>query len=758
MMNDAMGLVGLLRDGQQAFQSGLYDQAYTKFRAAVAADAGAAAGWTGLGAVDLACGRHADAVSHFVKALDLAPGQASALFNVGMTLRQMNRLGEARLYLERAVATLPTDHAAVVELGIVHYLSGRFSEARWHFTRACQIAPDHGQAHFNLARTLHALGQMEGAEVHYRRALALGDDRIGALNNLAVVTRVLGRLDESVAFARQAVALCPTDAELHYNLGQALFAKGDWVDGAKECEWRWKTEKFAQQGLDLPQPRWDGGTPCGKVLLWREQGVGDEVMFAGQIPALLGEGLDCVVAATPRMAPLLARSLPDAEIVVAPYGEAMPSSLLHAAIAAQAPIGDLLGLRPVTGQAYLKPDSQHVAQLRARYGAGDGKVVGLAWHAASAPERGMALAELMPLLQLPGVRFVSLQYGDHSGEIAALGRHIPLMVDAEIDPLRDLDGFAAQVAAMDLVVSIDNSTVHFAGALGVPTLVLLPQITDWRWFIGDEGHALWDCVTALRQTHSGEWGDVVRQATILAAAHLGCAANPPRSSMDKPCRQYGELLKHYAQMHSDGYVRVGQDDVAQAVSAQGSFPGEELAKFLGPIRQMILRHNARSILDYGAGKASWYADDVLVQDEDSGIIHHGVASYWGGVRITLFEPALGGALAEESHDGVICLDVLEHCFIGDLPWIIADLFRRANRFVFANVACYPASAHLPTGENAHITIRPPAWWNGMFNAIAHNYPHVDWRLCCVADEPDRTFMAHWTGPVDIHRVEGQYRR
>ena len=174
-------------------------------------------------------------------------------------------------------------------------------------------------------------------------------------------------------------------------------------------------------------------------------------------------------------------------------------------------------------------------------------------------------------------------------------------------------------------------------------------------------------------------------------------------------------------MHTNVYTRV-VGELSVHTDAQATFPGNELPDHIWDVRRLIEQTNARSVLDYGAGKGVQYRLPIQVD----GVDYPSICHFWGGVTIACYEPALNGrkSLPAESFDGVVCTDVLEHIPQQDIPWVIEEIFSHARRFVFASIACYPAMARLPNGENAHVTIRSPEWWKGVFETIAARYPSV----------------------------------
>ena len=195
------------------------------------------------------------------------------------------------------------------------------------------------------------------------------------------------------------------------------------------------------------------------------------------------------------------------------------------------------------------------------------------------------------------------------------------------------------------------------------------------------------------------------------------AANNTVYSRENPSPRYRELVGMYRKMHCEGIPDLG-------MTPAKVFTGKSLVPHLPLIRQLVAQHGAISLLDYGAGKGILYRmDNIKLR---SGEIIANIASYLRVKRIVCYDPGVDecSALPSEQFDGVISTDVLEHCPEQDLPWIVEEMFAMARKFVFANIACFPASKKLPNGENAHCTIRPPAWWQTIIAPIGARYPTV----------------------------------
>jgi len=202
-------------------------------------------------------------------------------------------------------------------------------------------------------------------------------------------------------------------------------------------------------------------------------------------------------------------------------------------------------------------------------------------------------------------------------------------------------------------------------------------------------------------------------------------------SRSQPSPRYLHLMRQYGRMHVEGETRLG-------IPAEQTFAGSSLAPHVTAIKALVQASGARTLLDYGSGKGLQYRPHrVMVEGRH---VADGIAEYWDVDEVRCYDPGYApfAALPAGRFDGVICTDVLEHCPEEDLPWIVAELFGFAKRFIYANVACYPARKHLPDGENAHITIRDPHWWRELFVRAAADHGDVVWELHADARVGDQT--------------------
>ena len=495
------------------------------------------------------------ALALFEKAVAIRPGDAEAQFNLGLALTEKGRPDEAIAAYRRSLENNPHEEAALINLGNVFNDVKDFTGAADCFRRALEIKPDNAMAHTNLGNVLVELERFDAAFASYRKAihinpslaeahvclgnafkecdkleeaiasqqqaLALEPDHAGAHYNLGVALQALGRLDEADARYRKAIAIDPDDADAHHNLGMVLLSLGNFEEGWREFSWRWKTSQFSSESREFNNPPWEGEALAGKqILVWEEQGVGESLLFAGLISELVQLGAEVSVACEPRLAPLFARSFPETACI--PVTDPIQAATGKQDFDCHAPMADLgRWLRPDAASfhsppgAYLAADPDHSAALRGRYlEKGGDLLVGLAWFSKSphyAKRKSMTLDDLGPVLGIPGITFVDLQYGDTEAARAAFTARtgIGIIHDDGVDQMADLDAFAAQVAALDAVVTISNTTAHMAGGLGVATLLMLDTSPIWYWRTEGEDSPWYPLVKLFRQRQAGDWGEVV---------------------------------------------------------------------------------------------------------------------------------------------------------------------------------------------------------------------------------------------------------
>jgi hypothetical protein len=334
--------------------------------------------------------------------------------------------------------------------------------------------------------------------------------------NLGAVYEDAGQLRDAVRAYERAIAIDGQSAAAHFNRSLAWLRSGELARGWQEYEWRWKHNGRPRCFV---QPEWSGAATSDAVLVYSEQGIGDEILFASCLPDVIERVGMCVLECDARLMRLFTRSFPSARVVArsgAGAAAPIPTSVQFDAQIAIGSLPKLLRQTPAEfpQQAYLQPDAQKVAEWKSRYAALGGKLtIGISWRGGKDPSarraRSTSLSDWRPIFEIPGVMFVNLQYGDCRNDLEELRNSGITLHDWNFaNPLGDLDEFAARVAALDLVISVDNSTVHLAGAMGVPVRALLPFAADWRWMLEPETTCWYPSVRLYRRGRDENWKHV----------------------------------------------------------------------------------------------------------------------------------------------------------------------------------------------------------------------------------------------------------
>lgn len=519
---------------------GRLDEAVAAYRRALALRPAYANAAFNLGNTLLALRRPDEALDAYEVALGARPDYPECLQEKANALSALGRLEDADAAIDRALSLRPGWPEGLYTLGCIRQKQERDADACDAYAQALANRPTLFEARINLGHTLQRLGRLDEAVAAAQSATALRPDDPAGYCNLGIALKELNRLDEALAAFRHGLQVAPEHARTHFNAALTALLAGDFSTGWSEYRWRWRESVIDTPWRPFPQPVWQGEHPDNRFLLiWGEQGIGDEIMFGSLLPALSdGAGTGLILECTPKLAPLFRRSLPKAIIV--PRLDPPPDTLTSdPQIAWHAPIGDLARhLRPDTDSfgrgspGWLRPDREQTRTLHARLGA-DGPRVGLAWRSTnttSGAQRSLPLRTLLAALASIPASFVALQYDADEAEYrdATAATGVPLHGLPGLNPFDDIDGVAAFMAGLDAVVSIDNSTVHLAGGLGVPTWLLLPHHPDWRWLLTPSHSLWWRSLTLLRQDHPGVWDAPLAQAAEALRAHLAGTGRAPR--------------------------------------------------------------------------------------------------------------------------------------------------------------------------------------------------------------------------------------
>lgn len=470
------------------------------------------------------------AAAEYESILARDPDQADAWHLLGVLRDLQGDHVTAIMLIERAIAIKPHDPDFYDNLATALMSAQRLSEAEAAYRRCLALNCRHVGGHYNLANLLRRRGDIAGAQAHFRAALQLKPGHVKARNNLAMLLwEDCGNHRAAAREFEKLLHIAPHWPPGRMNHGLFRLAEGSYALGWSEYEWRWRNPKFLEKDWGGGLPRWDGAPlGGGSLLLWGEQGPGDQILYGTMLQdAQRRSNAHLIVAVEPRLVSLFARSLPKSDFTVVERGSPVDA-------AAQCPFGSLGGILRLqeadfsgTGR-YLVADQGLQREIRNRYRqlAGRRRIVGVSWRSANmaiGSHKSIPVTELLPALSNADVQWISLQYGEVGEDLDFL-RHngVAIHHDPLIDSLLDLDGFAAQIAALDGVITVSNTAVHFAGALGVPCLMLLARGRGRLWYWPQEGgDSRWySSVRIARQQRPDDW-EYPMQAVIATLAEGG---------------------------------------------------------------------------------------------------------------------------------------------------------------------------------------------------------------------------------------------
>lgn len=435
--------------------------------------------------------------------------QIQQLFKEGSTLLQRRNAHEALVRFQEALDLDRSNSTLHLFAGAALHDLGRYEEAVASYRKALDGAPGIGEIHNNLGNSLLALGRFTEAADCFSRAAGILSASPVPLAARATALQALGKIPEAEAECRRAIQLDPTFAAAHWNLALNLLLQGRYEEGWREYEWRWQKPDFTSPCRHTDIPLWDGSPLEGKsILLHAEQGFGDAIQFIRYAPLVAERGGSVVVECHPQLVRLF-QSVSGVRAVV-PFGANLPP------FSCQAPLLSLPGIFGTTLQnipstvPYLHASEELRLKWSTLMSAYPMKSrVGVVWSGKKFPDplRSCPIAELAPLLSLNNVTFFSLQLEEEVSHICYLSTGMKLVdLTAQIDDFSDT---AAMIEQLDLVISIDTSVAHLAGAMGKQLYLMLPFAPDWRWLIERSDSPWYPNAQLFRQKQSGDWAEVI---------------------------------------------------------------------------------------------------------------------------------------------------------------------------------------------------------------------------------------------------------
>ena len=466
--------------------------------------------------------RHEQALASFNEALRLHPAFFQARHDAGLSLSALQRFEEAAASFDKAITLDPLSWAAYYNRGIALSHLKRYEDEIASYDKALSLNADGAQILGNRGVALGQIGRYEEAVASFERSLALDTANPAVLCSYGAVLSDLARYDEVLAMLERALKLQPDHAKARFNRAHVLLLRGDFEQGWKDYEWRWKTPEFAAGRQLLQGPLWTGQQSLqGKrILLQAEQGYGDTLQFCRYARLVADLGAEVILEAQPALVSIL-RSLDSVHVIA--RGEPRPDFDYHCSLMSLPGIfGTDLTSLPAS-VPYLSAEPDKVQYWQDRLSGSRQSRVGLVWNGGFRPDRPDLKAvnerRNIPLRQFAklscaGIDFFSLQKGEPA-ESELANRKGELWPQDNLftftDELKDFGDTAALIANLDLVISVDTATAHLAGALGKPVWILNRYETCWRWLLDRNDSPWYPTATLYRQPGMGEWDTVIER-------------------------------------------------------------------------------------------------------------------------------------------------------------------------------------------------------------------------------------------------------
>jgi len=529
-------------------------------------------------------GKLAEARDLYKIILSQNPMHAQSIYRLGTIALQTNQFEKAAEYIRQAIRIGPATESMYINQGTALRNLEKYGAAIKAYDRALKLNPLSTHAFFNKARTLQAMEKFKESLKNYFEVINLDEKDAEAWVNIGSVQKAMGNNHLALQSFEKAGHINPSIGAVYSNIGAILFEEGlsetaftlfekaiklepenvEYIfktsnfflaSGELEKGWRNYDKRFVYSIHSKscikpePPPYWNGENLIDlkdkKILLWTEAGMGEEILCSSIIPELLDYEIDFTLECTKRLVPVLSKSFPSIEI----YSWEEHTELVKRKspnFDLQYPLMSMLKYFRPTFESikhngpFIIPDLKLQKKIRAKYleRAQGRRIVGISWKSSSVVlgnDKTIALQEWKPILSKEDVLFVSVQYGENNKDIASVKKKIGIDIfnDTEITTSNDLMPVLAQIAAMDLVISVSNTNVHFAGSMGIPVWSMLNNSKGllWFWFVHGERSPWYSSVRLFRQTALPEfgkpwWPEVVEETADALSDWLGKPLKP----------------------------------------------------------------------------------------------------------------------------------------------------------------------------------------------------------------------------------------
>ena len=446
-------------------------------------------------------GKLDEAIEAYNKALSLKPNYAEAFSNMGFALKEQGKLDEAIEAYNKSISLKPNYAEVYSNMGNALQDQGKLDQAITAYNKAIFLKPNYAEAYNNMGSCLKEQGKLDEAIEAFNKALSLKPDYAGAYNNMGLTLQDQGKLDEAIIYFNKSISLKPNYADTHKNLSLTLLNSGKLKEGLDEYEWRWKTNTFLSQQRHFLQPLWDGQKSLNgkRILLWCEQGIGDTINWSSYLSLITSQAKHCIVECQEKLIPLLERSFPNVEIK--PENRSLDKE--RDDFDFHLPMGSIYKhfieeiSQNTKVESFLVPDPVRVNYWKECLNSlGNGPYIGIGWKSSNMSSNRLQnyapISEWNPILTLPDVTFINLQYKDFASDLAKIQDELGVKVHNfdDLDHYNNIDDVAALCAALDIVVSTKITVPFISSGVGTST-----KLVNWR-------QSLWNHILTNPRTSS----------------------------------------------------------------------------------------------------------------------------------------------------------------------------------------------------------------------------------------------------------------
>ncbi len=472
--------------GVSAAQIGMPDQAIAAFKKVISLKPDYAEAYSNMGFALQEQGKLDDAIEAHKKCILLKPDYVNAYNNMGNVLKDQGKTEEAIDAYKKVISLKPDYAEAYSNLGLALQEQAKYDEAIDAYKKSISLKPNYADAYYNMGITLKDQGKFEEAIEAYKKSISFKPDFALAFNNIGNAFLDQGKTDEAIDAYNNSILLRPEYADTHKNLSIAFLQSGRVKEGLDKYEWRWKTEEGLLQKRYFSQPLWDGEKSLNgkRILLWCEQGIGDTMNWSSCLSLITSQAKHCILECQEKLVPLLERSFPNVEV------KPVNTNLDFARddFDCHLPMGNLYKhffqeiLRNPKSDAYLVPDPVRVKFWKERLNhLGKGPYIGFCWKSsvvsAYRVQHYPPISNWFPVLKIPDVTFINLQYNNFEGDLAKVREELGIIVHNfdDLDQHGKIDEVAALSAALDMVVSTKATPPMISAGVGT-----LTKIANWR--------------------------------------------------------------------------------------------------------------------------------------------------------------------------------------------------------------------------------------------------------------------------------------